>query len=159
MNVFPIQAEGAMSAVAKIEGIAGHPEVQGTVTFHESQQGTVVCADLRNVPCDDDDFRALHIYSNTSCDSLDASFRTNRGYNTVLAQPSHTGSFPIALCSGGQAQMCFVTDRFTPQDVIGQTVVLYSTDDDDDFHPFDDDTRIACGVVERAQPSATITIK
>ena len=72
-------------------------------------------------------------------------------YNpTNVSHPNHSGDFPPLLSCNGIAKMEFYTNRFTPQEAIGKTVIIHSNPDDFKTNPSGNSgERIACGIVRR----------
>lgn len=65
--------------------------------------------------------------------------------------PDHAGDLPPLMRSNGNAFSAVVTDRFTPSDIVGRTVVIHSNPDDFSTQPSGNaGKKIACGVIRRA---------
>ena len=113
----------------------------GFVHFYPAEGGTLVRADIYGLP--PEGFFAFHIHSGPDC--------ANPGghYNpTGSAHPLHAGDLPPLLSYKGRARMTVMTDRFTPEAVIGKTVVIHSGPDDFRTQPSGDPGPVlACGEI------------
>ena len=149
-------------AIARMTGSLEYPDIHGTVKFLEVSDGTWVEAEIFGLP----DFSektenspqtgpfAFHIHENGTCGALagDNPFMAAGGHWNPDDQPhgNHAGDFPILLSNGGTAKMLFFTDRFTPDEVIGKSVVIHLSPDDYTTQPAMGGKRIACGQIVSA---------
>ena len=63
---------------------------------------------------------------------------------------NHAGDFPVLFSNKGFAKMCFFTDEFKPQDVIGKSIIIHQNPDDYRTQPDGNaGKRIACGLIVR----------
>lgn len=145
-------------AIAYINGSNEYPEIMGTVGFKAVPDGTWVDVDLKGLP----KFRegteeeaqigphGFHIHEKPcgSGDFSEAGKHYDKGGNP---HGNHTGDMPALFSSGGRAKMLFFTDKFTPNDVIGRSVVIHLSPDDYMTQPAGGSgDRIACGNIEKA---------
>ncbi len=152
-------------ARAEIKGDAAHKDLKGTVEFFPFRDGTMVSAELYGLPrgappCAPDIF-GFHIHEGGDCkNGSDMPFSDAGGHfdRAKCPHPAHTGDLPPIFGSRGYAWMQFYTERFTPGEVAGKTVIIHSQRDDLTTQPAGDSgARIACGVIEevsQAGPSA-----
>lgn len=137
------------AARALVRGCETCPNLQGEVLFFPFRNGSIVSATLSGIPYSG--FLGFHIHENASCATGgDIPFHGAGGhYNPTGAQhPNHAGDLPVLLASGGFSYAVFFTDRFTPAQVVGRSVVLHGKPDDFRTQPAGDSgSRIACGVI------------
>lgn len=135
-------------AEARLQGDAEHPCLKGRITFTACGAGTLVEAEIRGLPESETGFFAFHIHEGGGCGG--AGFAdTGAHYNPDnLPHPLHRGDLPPLLSVGGRARMTVLTGRFTPEEVVGRTVVIHSHPDDFHTQPSGGaGTKIACGVI------------
>ena len=143
-------------AAAAIRGGEDYPEITGTVGFCKGNGGTWVDAVIDGLP----PFQAatkttpqigphgFHIHEGGDCGGT--AFSDAEGHWNPDGQPhgNHKGDFPMLFSNHGKARMLFFTDRFLPEDVIGKTVIIHASPDDDKTQPAGGSgMRIACGVI------------
>lgn len=146
-------------ARAQMRGDAQHPQLRGTVSFYACSRGTVVLAELWGLPYDASpcapNIFAMHLHAGGSCDGHDAMAFSDAGghYNPDgCAHPAHAGDLPPLFGNRGYAWQGCYTERFTPQEVIGKTVIVHARRDDFTSQPAGDaGERIGCGVIEAAE--------
>jgi len=148
---------------AKAEVVGGPlgPNIRGTVNFYRIYNGTLVTAEIYNLP------RMVpaqgssppvgpfgfHIHEGDSCVPGDPQdpFQSARGhYNpTGMTHPLHSGDMPVLFSdSNGYAFLAFYTDRFTPDQVVNRTVIIHQNPDDFRSQPAGNaGKRLACGVI------------
>ncbi len=145
-------------ARARVMGDAAHPRLRGCVTFYKAGAGTLVSATFRglpasNVPCAPN-INALHIHAGGACAGpADDPFAQALGHMNPgnCPHPAHAGDLPPLFSNRGFAFQAFYTERFTPQDILGKTVVVHGARDDFTSQPAGDSgARIGCGVIVRA---------
>lgn len=142
-------------AYAKISGNLNYSDLKGTVSFYEVHGGTVVVAEIQNLP-KDNNFHGFHIHAGGSCTGTKEEPFKNAGghYNpTNMEHPNHAGNLPPLLSNDGTAFSMFYTNRFYPEDVIGKTVIIHALSDDFKTQPSGDaGEMIACGeIMEQEQ--------
>lgn len=143
-------------AHAMITGSKKYSGIQGTVMFYRFNQGTIVVADIHGLPskkgkCQSKIF-GFHIHEGEMCtgDRKDPFKNAGVHYNPDNCQhPEHAGDLPPLFENKGTAWMAFYTDRFTPEEVVGKTVIIHEDPDDFRSQPSGDtDSKIACGVIQ-----------
>lgn len=147
-------------ARAEIVGSPLVPAVNGTVSFYPAHNGTLVVAEIYNLP----QMRpgtgdkppigpfGFHIHEGDSCQVGDPAdpFKSALGhYNpTGMPHPDHAGDMPVLFSNNGYAFLAFYTDRFTPRQVIDRTVIIHENPDDFRSQPSGNSgKKIACGVI------------
>lgn len=151
------------AALAHLKGSSLAPGISGTVGFYPAHDGTLVAAEVFNLPGQMPGFNStppigpfgFHVHEGGVCDMPNAQdpFMNALGhYNPANAvHPMHAGDMPVLFSNNGYAYMAFYTDRFKPSDVIGKTVIIHLNPDDFRSQPAGDSgKRIACGVIKKA---------
>lgn len=143
-------------AEAMIKGSAKYPDIKGYARFTERKNGTLVSITLKGLPlaenkCGQRIF-AAHIHEGGSCSGNPEDLFADAGshYNPKgCPHPFHAGDLPPIFASGSTAAMAFVTNRFTPSDVIGRTIIIHGGEDDFHTQPSGNSgEKIACGVIK-----------
>ncbi len=135
-------SESMPTAQAKIKGYTNFAKIEGTVSFFEVHGGTVVLAEIRNLPTGNR-FHGFHIH-NGNCETPGQHYAKES-----MQHPNHTGDMPSLLANDGMAFLVFYTNRFYPEDVIGKTVVIHEKEDDFTSQPSGNaGVMIACGLIE-----------
>lgn len=133
------------------------PKLTGVVYFYPVADGTLVRAEITGLPtanmaCEKEIF-GFHIHEGGSCTGDEADPFKNAGghYNPEKCpHPAHVGDLPPLFGNGGLAWCAFYTDRFTPAQVVGKTVIIHDKPDDFKTQPSGDaGTKIACGKIKR----------
>ena len=136
--------QSMISAKAKILGSAMYPDISGEVSFYEVYGGTMVVANVKNLP-DGNGFHGFHIHAGNSCSPMSEGGHFNP---TGQIHPQHVGDMPPLLANDGAAFAAFYTNRFYPEDVIGKVVVIHSGPDDFTSQPSGNPGSIvACGEI------------
>ncbi len=141
-------------AIAYIHGSSDYPDIMGTVGFKKAGGGTWVDADIKGLPrfreATEDSPQVgphgFHIHENPCGDN----FEEAGGHYNPSGAPhgNHDGDMPALFSNGGTAKMLFYTDKFTPEDIIGRSVVIHLSPDDYMTQPAGGSgERIACGDV------------
>ena len=118
--------------------------VTGFVHFYPTENGTIVSADIHGLP--HSGFFAFHLHEGGDCTTPGGHYNP-----TTEPHPAHAGDLPPLLSAGGRAHMTVLTDRFTPAQIIGKTVVIHAHPDDFRTQPSGDPGEIlACGRVHGA---------
>lgn len=149
-------------AVAFMEGSDLAPGLNGTVSFYDVNNGTLVEAEIFNLPPDKPPSQGeqpigpfgFHLHDGFTCGMPDMAdpFSAAMGhYNPGSQQhPYHAGDFPVLFGNNGYAFMIFYTNRFRPSDVIGRAVVIHQNPDDFRSQPAGNSgKRIACGIIRK----------
>lgn len=153
---------GMVAAYAKIQGGPLRPQITGFVTFRDVPGGTDVCVDVAGLPpyqpAKDGENpigpHGFHIHQNGSCEIGEPQepFQAAGGHWNPTNQPhgNHAGDFPVLFSNNGRARMCFFTDKFKPQEVIGKSIVIHQSPDDYRTPPAGNaGKRLACGVIQK----------
>ena len=128
--------EGRPAARALLRGSDAHPGLLGEMLFYPWQGGSLVLTRAVGLP--GDGFFALHIHAFGSC-------RTGGDVAYLCAGPFYPpglAALAPVLSSGGTALSLHDTRRFTPEQVLGRSLVLHGRGAAGG--------RIACGVIRRA---------
>lgn len=145
------------SAQAKISGSEKYPRISGTVSFYSTFGGTVVSAEIFGLPhekekCGDEIF-AFHIHEGVRCsgNAEDPFAGAGAHFNPEdCSHPHHAGDMPPLFGCGGFAWLCFFTDRFTVDEVLGRAVIVHRNPDDFTTQPSGNaGEKIACGVIRK----------
>jgi len=142
-------------AVADVFGDREHIEIGGTVKFYKVPRGVLVYAEIFGLPDPKEEYKrpvfGFHMHSGAECSSRggEAFFETMGHYNPEnYPHPRHAGDFPPLFGNGGYALSVFITNRFTPEEIIGKTVVIHSSYDDFSTQPAGNSgKKIACGEI------------
>lgn len=137
-------------AVAHLRGGREYPQIRGTVTFRQRQDGVLVEAAVSGLPKTETGFFGFHIHQGGDCGG--EAFGDSGGHFNPgkTGHPNHAGDLPPLLGDFGRARMAVLTGRFHVEEVIGRTVVLHEAPDDFHTQPSGDSGRkIACGVIRR----------
>lgn len=149
-------------AVAFVKGGPLAPGIKGVVTFSDVQGGTEVCINVAGLP----PYRpaqgnrppvgphGFHLHESGNCQvgNPDDPFTKAGGHWNPTNQPhgNHAGDFPVLFSNDGRASMCFFTNKFKPDDVIGKAVIIHESPDDYRTQPAGAaGRRLACGVIKR----------
>ena len=150
----------AQMAIANIKGGPLAAGLKGTVLFTNVPGGVWVCVHVSGLP----EYRAakdggqpvgphgFHIHENGSCEVGDPGepFKAAGGHWNPTNQPhgNHAGDFPVLFSNKGMARMCFFTDKFKTQDIIGKAVIIHESPDDYRTQPAGNaGRRLGCGVI------------
>lgn len=126
--------------------IAGEGDLGGVVKFYQTQWGVLVTAEVWGLPAEG--VFGFHIHEGTSCGGEDFADTGNHYNPTNREHPFHAGDLPPLFSCGGRAWLAVMTDRFQPEDVVGQTVVVHAHPDDMHTQPSGNSgEKIACGVI------------
>ena len=157
---------GAKAAYALLVAGPDYTSITGLVTFTDIPGGAVVCADVRGLPeympASGDKSPVgpfgFHIHEGSLCGigDPDRPFEGCGGHWNPTNQPhgNHAGDFPVLVASSGRARMCFVTERFSVDEILGRTVIIHENPDDYRSQPAGNSgRRIACGSIKPCDPS------
>lgn len=149
--------EGGATAYAKVRGGSAYPRVQGEVFFYPFQEGSLVLTSIEGLP--PGRFLGFHVHETGKCETAkgDAGdFASAGGHFNPKNElhPNHAGDLPVLLSNDGFAYSLVYTERFTPAQVLGRSVVIHAMPDNYRSQPSGDSgDRIACGVVEKTTPA------
>jgi len=147
-------------AIAYIGGSSLAPRLRGTVKFKSQDGGTWVYADISGLPAYSPAASGspqiapfgFHIHAGGECgdNTGENPFQAAGGHWSPDGQTygNHAGDFPVLIPCQGIAKFAFFTDRFTPEDVIGHTIIIHQSPDDyRNQSPGDCGPRIGCGAI------------
>lgn len=147
-------------ALAEVKGSNLAPDLGGYVLFTEVPYGTEVTVEVTGLPAYQPAMgdqapigpHGFHIHEHGSCTmgNPDDPFEKAGGHWNPDNQPHghHAGDFPVLFSNDGYAFMSFFTDRFSPTDIIGKTIMIHENPDDYRSQPSGDSgKRIGCGVI------------
>ena len=142
-------------AVTNINGSKKFSNIKGTVKFFNTLNGVLVVSEINNLPssehiCDSGVF-GFHIHSGSECSGNEADEFSNAGthYNPDgCTHPHHAGDMPPLFSNNGYAFSVFLSNRFTPNEIIGKTVIVHLMPDDFISQPSGNSgEKIACGKI------------
>ncbi|HHY18813.1 MAG TPA: superoxide dismutase family protein [Firmicutes bacterium] len=149
-------------AIATIKGGPIWPQVEGTACFLDAPLGTYIVVHVEGLPpyqrAEDSQSPigplGFHIHEGNSCEigDPDNPFLDARGHYNPDNQPhgNHAGDLPVLFSMDGKAIMVFYTNRFTPEEVIGRTILIHQNPDDYRTQPAGNSgLRLACGRIVR----------
>lgn len=140
---------------AQIVGSREYPGIGGMILFYAFRKGTIVVADITGLPsgegrCGGKIF-GFHIHEGATCTGTATEPFTGAGghYNPYeCLHPQHAGDMPNLFENRGKAWNAFFTERFTPEEVKGHTVIIHDMPDDYRSQPAGNaGNRIACGMI------------
>ncbi|SET72795.1 superoxide dismutase, Cu-Zn family [Natronincola peptidivorans] len=148
-------------AVAYVKGGPLRPQMYGTVWFREVPGGTEVCTEVHGLPPyrpatnDENPIgpHGFHIHEYGTCEvnNPEDPFQAAGGHWDPDNQPhgNHAGDFPVLFSNNGYSRMCFFTNRFTPADVIGKSIIIHENPNDYRSQPAGNaGKRLACGIIQ-----------
>lgn len=155
-------------AAAALTASGPAPRVTGSVQFFPAASGTLVVAEVFGLPrqiagsgttAPAGPFYAFHIHEGAECGDPNAAepfMAAGTHLNPRNAQhPLHMGDMPPLLADNGYAYLSFFTERFTPAQVVGHTVVVHQNADDFHTQPSGNaGKKIACGVIRSTAADA-----
>ena len=159
-EIYHKSENGRQMAYAEIKGGPLAPQLHGMMTFREVESGTEVCIEVEGLP----DYQpaqngqspvgphGFHIHAIGSCQVGDPNdpFKAADGHWNPTNQPhgNHAGDFPVLFSNHGHSKMCFITDKFNVQDVIGKAVIIHENPDDYRTQPSGNSGKhLGCGVI------------
>ncbi|MDE5770957.1 MAG: superoxide dismutase family protein [Ruminococcus sp.] len=136
---------------AVISGSPKYPDIHGTVSFFKACNGSLVVAEIFNLPSENGVF-AMHIHNGNTCNGNadDPFFYAGSHLNLKNEKhPFHTGDLPALFSNGGYAWTAVYTDHFQPSEVCGFPVVIHANPDDYHTQPSGNSgEKIACGIIK-----------
>lgn len=140
------------AAMAWVRGNSQNPQLSGLVKFFTTPYGgTLVEAEVFGLPNiteeNSTNYYAMHVHEHGDCS--DNFIHTGEHYNpTMQLHPDHAGDMPPLLANQGYAWLVFYDKRFTPEEVIGRSVIIHAHPDDFMTQPSGNSgEKIACGVI------------
>ncbi|HYO16765.1 MAG TPA: superoxide dismutase family protein [Thermoanaerobaculia bacterium] len=151
-------AGGPSSATATLQGAPGD-DISGTVTFHATDDGVHVVAEVQGV--DGAGKHGFHVHENGQCDHQGETHFSSAGghFNPTGVEhacpptdPRHAGDLGnIEVGANGSARMELAVTGLSlsgPNSVIGKAIILHANPDDCKTQPTGNaGDRLACGVV------------
>lgn len=136
-------------AFANIRGNDKYYNLYGIVYFYPYKNGTVVEIEVFNMPKDSTYPYALHIHEGGICNKNDFSKALDHYNPKDTYHPAHSGDLPPLFSNNGYSYMKVFTDRFTPDEIKGRTIIIHEGYDDFISQPSGSSgPRIACGVIK-----------
>lgn len=145
-------------AKAQLSGSAKYPKINGVVEFFATPMGVVVCTDVSGLPYDQDTPRTLqiygmHIHNTGKCMGTSDEPFSDAGSHFDMTggeHPYHSGDLPSLFGNDGYAWGAVLTNRFSPEDIMGRAVIIHRDADDMITQPAGaSGERIACGIITR----------
>lgn len=154
----PTAMAGPATATATLQGAPGDG-ISGTVTFHATDDGVHLVAEVQGV--DGAGKHGFHVHENGQCDHEGEAHFTSAGghFNPTGAEhacpptePRHAGDLGnIEVGANGSARMEMSTNLLSlsgPNSVVGKAIILHANEDDCKTQPTGNaGDRLACGVV------------
>lgn len=148
-------------AIAFLKGSPLAPDIKGIVRFYQIPEGTWVCVEVTGLPeyqPADNNMQPIgphgfHIHQFGSCEVglPNDPFQAAGGHWNPTNQPhgNHAGDFPVLFSNSGKAKMCFLTNKFEPEEAIGRSIIIHQNPDDYHSQPAGNaGKRLACGVIK-----------
>ena len=144
-------------AAARLRGSGRYPDITGEIQFHPFGPGTLLTVRIgglpsASAPCGTP-FFGFHIHEGSVCSGnasdpfADAGVHLNPG---GCPHPQHLGDLPPVMGCRGNALSVLYTDRFSPGDVTGHTLILHRMPDDFTTQPSGNSgEKIACGEIRK----------
>ena len=148
-------ANGNPYSVAYIKGNNEFKDIKGTVEFFPWATGSIIKLEIINLPnMNKNNFFGFHIHENGKCETnyKKTSFESAGSHFNIEKDlhPNHIGDLPLIYSNNGYSFMLYYTSRFTPEDVVGKSVIIHEMADDLHTDPSGNSgNRIACGVIIR----------
>lgn len=143
-------------AMARIFGSGDYPDVKGEVYFFATPAGVVVSAEVSGLPYDAEkkcraEIYGFHIHNAGKCTGTAEAPFSDAGAHfdkNDCPHPAHSGDLPPLFGNRGYAWCAFLTDRLSPEDLMGRSVIIHSDADDFRTDPAGNSgRRIACGII------------
>lgn len=136
-------------AYAYLKGSSDYPDLKGVVLIYALGNSSLVLVSVKGLT--GSGFHGFHIHEGTQClgNAQDEFSQAGLHYNPAGEEhPNHAGDLPPLLVNNGFALSAFVTDRFTPEEVEGRTIIIHAMPDDFHSQPAGDSgMKVACGVI------------
>ena len=158
---FHYLSQSTPDAYATMYGSASYPNIYGNVYFYSMQKGSLVCVTVNGLPYQSDicssRFFGFHIHEGMSCKNTAESISKKEFFPFVSGHlnpnncihPQHVGDLPSLLGNNGYAFSVFYSNQFTPEMVVGHTIILHHMPDDFHSQPSGNSgEKIACGEIQ-----------
>lgn len=152
----------ALTARAIIKGGPLAPNIRGVLTFQDVPGGTWICVEVNGLPSyqpggegkEPIGPHGFHIHEYGKCTVGDPQnpFQEAGGHWNPTNQPhgNHAGDLPVLFSNQGYAKMCFFTNAFKVNQVIGKAVIIHENPDDYRSQPSGNaGRRLACALIEK----------
>ncbi|MBQ8141287.1 MAG: superoxide dismutase family protein [Clostridia bacterium] len=142
-------------ARAELKGSYEYPAINGTVDFFATPAGIVVSSEVFNLPYDEEkpcssQIYGFHIHKVGKCTGGEEPFSDAGEHfdKDDCQHPYHSGDLPPLFGNHGYAWSAVLSDRFSPEDVVGRSVIVHLHADDMHTAPSGNSgRRIACGII------------
>lgn len=149
-RIYPNVFQQKPYSLARIHGSKKYPRIYGTASFFDAGDGTLVIAEIFNLPSENNIY-AMHIHNGNACTGNEEDLFKDAGTHldfTNSPHPFHTGDLPALFSNNGYVWSAVYTDRFSPGDVIGYPVIIHLNADDYHTQPSGNSgEKIACGII------------
>lgn len=146
-------------AFCRISGSMEYSSIHGIVFFNETSAGVQMKAIINGLPvpaivrCNQPIF-GFHIHEGNACSgTTEEPFKNALGhYNpNHCPHPYHAGDLPPLFANqNGNAEMSFITDRFTIEEIIDRVMIIHLNPDDFHTQPSGNSgPMIACGKITK----------
>ena len=148
-------ANGNPYSIAYIKGNTDNKELKGTIEFFPWSTGSIIKIEIIGLPnINKNNFFGFHIHENGECkETIEKPSFESAGGHLNLEQdkhPEHVGDLPLIYSNNGYSFMLYYTNRFTPEQVVGRSVIVHEMADDLKTDPAGNSgKRIACGTIIR----------
>lgn len=148
-------ANGNPYSVAYIKGNNENKNLKGTVEFFPWSTGSIIKLEILGLPVNNDNsFFGFHIHENSDCkiEENKPPFESAGKHYDIdeNIHPNHTGDLPLIYSNKGYSFMLYYTNRFTPEQVVGKSIIIHKMADDLKTDPSGNSgERIACGTIIR----------
>lgn len=142
-------------AIAIINGSEKYNNVKGRVNLYNIKNGTLFKIEIEGLPSESkNNFFGFHIHEGAECKTqeniLDFEVAGEHFNPENDKHPNHIGDLPMIYSNNGYSYMQFYTNRFTPNIVVGRTLIIHKEMDDLITDPAGNSgERIACGKIIR----------
>jgi len=136
--------------------IKGENGIEGTVTFYDNAQGTLMLYFIKNLPkaqkCQGGIF-GFHIHQGKHCTGTkEEPYANALGHYDPnnCEHPFHLGDLPPLFGFHQKAWALVLIDKFTTKDIIGHTMIIHAHADDFHTQPSGNSGQmIACGEIKK----------
>lgn len=145
------------TAIARIQGNADNPTIQGEILFYQLDDGVYIKAYIIGIPDVNSEgeptrFHGFHIHERGDCSigtSQEPFPSTGDHFNPDNNKhPFHAGDLPPILSANGVGILSIFTNSFSVVDILERSIILHEDSDDFTSQPSGmSGTKIACGVI------------
>ncbi len=127
--------------------------IDGIAEFYRMNNKVAVVTNVSGLPQTPTNIFGFHIHAGGGCGGTpeDPFSETGTHYNPDNTEhPNHAGDLPPLFSNNGKAFLVVLTDRFSPCEIIGKTVVIHDMPDDFKTQPSGaSGKKIACGIIKQ----------